>query len=403
MKRAFISSLVLGCLSLPVVTASAQQQPGESEPTDVRIINHVYEPVQLEVTDELISQLQLPDGFRIQKFAEGLGKPRIMTVAPDGTVYVTRRDPGDVLMLRDTDGDGTADVQEIVAEKPNLHGIALRGDTMYLTTVREIYTAERRPDGTLGELQQIISDLPDGGQHPNRTIAFGPDDMLYITVGSTCNACDEVEDRNATILRANPDGSDRQVYATGLRNTIGFGWHPETQQLYGMDHGIDWLGDTEQKEELNRIEQGKQYGWPYIYADGKYNPQDEPPGDITLAEWAAMSEEPVGLYTAHSAPMQMAFYTADQFPAQYKNSAFVAMRGSWNRKPPSGHEVVHIRFDENGNPTAIEPFLTGFLVQTEDGEYGRFARPVGVAVAQDGSLLVGDNMNGVIYRISYEE
>ena len=150
-------------------------------------------------------------------------------------------------MLRDTDGDGTADVQEVVAQKPDLHGIALRGDTMYLTTVREIYTAERQPDGTLGELQQIISDLPDGGQHPNRTIAFGPDDMLYITVGSTCNACDETNDNNATILRANPDGSDRAVYATGLRNTIGFGWHPETQQLYGMDHGIDWLGDNEQK------------------------------------------------------------------------------------------------------------------------------------------------------------
>ena len=402
MKRAFISSLVLGCLSLPVGTALAQQ-PEEPKPTDVRIEAHVYEPVQLEASEDLIGQIQLPDGFKIQKFAEGLGKPRIMTVAEDGTVYVTRREPGDVMMLRDTDGDGTADVQEVVAQKPDLHGIALRGNTMYLTTVREVYTAERQSDGTLGELQQIISDLPDGGQHPNRTVAFGPDEMLYITVGSTCNACDETNDNNATILRANPDGSDRQVYATGLRNTIGFGWHPVTEQLYGMDHGIDWLGDDEQKEELNRIEQGKQYGWPYIYADGKHNPQDEPPDGITMAEWAEMSEEPVGLYTAHSAPMQMAFYTADQFPTEYKNNAFVAMRGSWNRKPPSGHEIVRVRFDESGNPTGIEPFLTGFLVQMENGDYGRFARPVGVAVAQDGSLLIGDDMNGVIYRISYDQ
>lgn len=400
MKRAFISSLILGCLSLPVVTASAQQ-PGEPKPTDVKIINHVYEPVQLKVTDDLIRQLKLPDGFRIQKFADGLGKPRIMTVAEDGTVYVTRRDPGDVIMLRDTNGDGTADIKQIVAKKPKLHGIALRGNTMYLTTVREIYTADRLPDGRLGRLRQIISDLPDGGQHPNRTIAFGPDNLLYITVGSTCNACAETNDNNATILRATPDGRKRQLYASGLRNTIGFDWHPVTRQLYGMDHGIDWLGDNEQKEELNRIQQGKRYGWPYIYADGKYNPQDEPPGDTTMAEWAQMSEEPVGLYTAHSAPMQMAFYTANQFPAEYKNDAFVAMRGSWNRKPPSGHEVVRVRFDERGNPTKIEPFLTGFLVKMNNGDYGRFARPVGVAVAKDGSLLIGDNMNGVIYRISY--
>ena len=399
MKRAFISSLILGCLSLPVVTASAQQ-PGQAKPTDVKIEAHVYEPVQLKVTDDLISQLKLPDGFKIQKFADGLGKPRIMTVAEDGTVYVTRRDPGDVIMLRDTNGDGTADIKQIVAKKPDLHGIALRGNTMYLTTIREIYTADRLPDGRLGRLRQIISELPDGGQHPNRTIAFGPDGMLYITVGSTCNACDE-NDKNATILRANPDGRNPQIYASGLRNTIGFGWHPVTQQLYGMDHGIDWLGDNEQKEELNRIEEGKRYGWPYIYADGKYNPQDEPPNGITMAQWAEMSEEPVGLYTAHSAPMQMAFYTANQFPAEYKNDAFVAMRGSWNRKPPSGHEVVRVRFDDSGNPTAIEPFLTGFLVKMNNGDYGRFARPVGVAVAKDGSLLIGDNMNGVIYRISY--
>ncbi|WP_414621302.1 PQQ-dependent sugar dehydrogenase [Calothrix sp. CCY 0018] len=400
MKRAFIFSLILGCLSLPVVTASAQKQPGEPKPTDVEINAHVYEPVQLKVSDDLIKQLKLPDGFKIQKFAEGLGKPRIMTVAPDGTVYVTRRDPGDVIMLRDTNGDGTADIKQIVAKKPKLHGIALRGNTMYLTTIREIYTADRLPDGRLGRLRQIISDLPDAGQHPNRTIAFGPDGMLYITVGSTCNACTE-NDTNATILRASPDGRNRQIFASGLRNTIGFGWHPVTRQMYGMDHGIDWLGDNEQKEELNRIEAGKRYGWPYIYADGKYNPQDEPPNGITMAQWAKMSQEPVALYTAHSAPMQMAFYTANQFPAEYKNDAFVAMRGSWNRKPPSGHEIVRIRFDKSGNPTAIEPFLTGFLVKMNKEDYGRFARPVGVSVAKDGSLLIGDNMNGVIYRISY--
>lgn len=287
---------VFGCLYLLVGSATAQQ-PATQKPTDVEINSHVYEPVELKPSNNLVNQLKLPNGFKVQKFAEGLGKPRMITVATDGTVYVTRREPGDVWMLRDTNGDGTADVKKMVAQKPRLHGIALRGNTMYLTTVREIYTANRNPDGTLGELRQIISDLPDGGQHPNRTIAFGPDGMLYITVGSTCNACDETNDKNATIVRANPDGSNQQVYSTGLRNTIGFGWHPVTREMYGMDHGIDWLGDNEQKEELNQIQQGKRYGWPYIYADGKYNPADEPPQGITLAQWAKMSEEPVLLYT----------------------------------------------------------------------------------------------------------
>ena len=396
-----VSSLIGGCLYLLVGMASAQQ-PVQQKPTDVEINSHVYEPVKLEATENEISQLKLPSGFRVQKFASGLGKPRMMTVAPDGTVYVTRREPGDVWMLRDTNGDGQADVKKIVAQKPQMHGIALRGNQMYFTTVRSIYVADRKPDGTLGELREIISNLPDGGQHANRTIAFGPDGMLYITVGSTCNACDETNKKNATILRANPDGSNLQVYSTGLRNTIGFGWNPVTGEMYGMDHGIDWLGDNEQKEELNLIQQGKRYGWPYIYADSKYNPADEPPDGITHAQWAKMSKEPELLYTAHSAPMQMAFYTASQFPAEYKNSAFVAMHGSWNRKPPSGHEIVRIRFDKSGKPVAIEPFLTGFLVKMENGNYGRFGRPCGLAVAKDGSLLVSDDMNGVIYRVSYK-
>jgi glucose/arabinose dehydrogenase len=222
--------------------------------------------------------------------------------------------------------------------------------------------------------------------------------MLYISVGSTCNACDETGPEHATILRAKPDGTARVIYASGLRNTIGFAWHPSTRELWGMDHGIDWLGDDDQPEELNRLAQGKQYGWPYIYADGKHNPQDEPPGDISMEQWARMSEPPVLLYTAHSAPMQMVFYSASQFPAEYRGSAFVAMHGSWNRNPPSGYEVVRIRF-EAGRPVAIEPFLTGFLVD-QGGSYGAIGRPVGLAVARDGSLLVSDDMNGVIYSVS---
>ena len=175
---------------------------------------------------------------------------------------------------------------------------------------------------------------------------------------------------------------------------------PATGKLWGADHGIDWLGDDEQPEEINLIEQGKQYGWPYIYGNGGKNPQDDPPGGISLDDWAKASETPVLTYTAHAAPMQLAFYTAASSRPDFHGDAFLAMHGSWNRKPPSGYEVVRIRF-EDGKPAKIEPFITGFLTGT-DGTYGYVGRPFGVAVAKDGSLFIGDDDNGIIYRVTYE-
>jgi glucose/arabinose dehydrogenase len=225
--------------------------------------------------------------------------------------------------------------------------------------------------------------------------------MLYLSVGSTCNACDESNPENATILRVKPDGSSRTVFASGLRNTIGFAFHPTTRALFGFDHGIDWLGDDEQGEELNRIVEGHQYGWPYIYAKNQKNPQDEPPGGITMDQWAKMSEVPLLLHTAHAAPMQFAFMTSDRFPPEYRGSALVAMHGSWNRMPPSGYEVVRIKFD-GGEPTAIEPFLSGFLVSLGANRWGVGGRPFGLAMMSDGDVLVGDDANGVIYRVAYK-
>jgi Raf kinase inhibitor-like YbhB/YbcL family protein len=393
------STLLAGAalLALP----AAAQDAASWQSADVEVTGHVLEPQQLEPTAERLAGLSLPDGFAIEVFARDLINPRMIAVADDGTVYVTRRAVGDVVMLRDGDGDGSADVQETVASRPMMHGIAIDGDTAYLVTVADVYRAEIGDDGRLGPLERIIDDLPAGGQHPNRMVVVGPDGKLYLSVGSTCNACGETDPENATVLRAEPDGSSRTIFAAGLRNTIGYGFEPESGELYGMDHGIDWLGDNEQPEELNHLVEGQKYGWPYVFADSRFNPQDEPPGGISMAEWAARSTEPVGLYTPHSAPMQLAFYTGEQFPAEYRGDAFVAMRGSWNRKPPSGYEVLRIRF-ENGEPVDFEPFVTGFLMQTEDGGWGHLGRLAGLAMAADGSLLLADDTNGVIYRISYQ-
>lgn len=381
-------------LLLTAFALVAQQQ----KLVDVQVVGHVLKPSQTPATDDRVAALKVPAGFRIDKFADGLEKPRMLAVTADGSVYVTRREPGDCILLKDTDGDGRADQRRVVAEKKGLHGVAFDGDRVYLVTVKEVFSTERRADGTFGELKQIISDLPDGGQHPNRTLAIGPDHMLYISVGSTCNECAETNDESATVLRMKPDGTAREIFASGLRNTIGFGWHLQTGEMWGMDHGIDWLGDNEHGEELNQLVQGARYGWPVVYDKGKFNPAEEAKG-TTKEEWARSSKEPVLLYTPHAAPMQMAFYTRDQFPPEYRGGAFVAMHGSWNRKPPSGYEVVHIRF-QDGKPVEFKPFLTGFLFQ-ENGKPAIMGRPTGIAVDRTGALLVSDDANGVIYRVSH--
>jgi len=379
--------------------ASAESLPAQlNDPkaSDVKITGHIVQPKQKTIP---VSELDVPPGFDVQVFAEDLVNPRMMAVHNNGTVYVSRRKVGDVLMLRDTDGDGRADERRVVANRTNAHGIAIDGDTLYLVTIKELYKTTIKPDGSLEPLQRLLDDLPDAGQHPNRTLVVGPDKQLYLSVGSTCNACADDNPENATLLQVKPDGSSRKIYASGLRNTIGFGFEPSGGALYGMDHGMDWLGDNVQHEELNLIQQGKSYGWPYIYEEDGINPADQPPGKLTHEQWAARSVAPVGLYVPHSAPMQMAFYTGDQFPEDYRGDAFVAMRGSWNRRPPSGYEVLRIRF-EDGKPAGFEPLVSGFLVEDGDG-WARSARLAGLAQARDGALLVSDDDNGVIYRISY--
>lgn len=402
-------ALFLTAAMLP--SALLAQQPGEiggravepagqplpdHEAANVRVAGAVVEPVKLPPD---LTALRVPRGYRISMWAEELGNARMLAAAPDGTVYVTRRAQGDVLMLKDADRDGRAELRRTVARRPGMHGIALDGRTAFLVTQRDVYTAPILADGGFGPLTRIIDDLPDTGQHSNRTIAVGPDGWLYLSVGSTCNACTEASPESAAMLRVSKDGKSRSIFATGLRNTIGFDWHPETGELWGFDHGIDWLGDTQQREELNKIEHGKSYGWPFIYGDGGHNPQDDPPGDLSMADWDRMSVRPAATTDAHAAPMQMAFYRGANLPAAEQGNGFAAFRGSWNRKDPSGYDIRRVRFDAAGSPVAIEPFVTGFLDRGRPGQRGRLA---GLAVHADGSLLFSDDENGVIYRVAYE-
>lgn len=391
MKK-IVTGAVAGMLAC---SAIAQQGDG----TRVGIATVINKPNKIDATAARMAALKVPAGFRVTPFATGLKNARILAVAADGTVYLSRRDQGDVLMLRDSDGDGKADgAPVVVANRAGAHGLAIHGNKLYLVTVKELFVADIKADGRLGELTMLLGDLPDSGQHPNRTIAWGPDNMLYISVGSTCNTCNESNPENATLLRVSPDGKTRTIFASGLRNTIGFAWHPQTGELWGMDHGIDFMGDEVQKEELNKLERGKMYGWPHVYGANEIYPQSTPPGGLTKEQWRSQSTPMALGYTAHAAPMQMVFGAGTHFPAEYSGDAFVTMRGSWNRNPASGYEIVRVRF-ANGQPGAIEPFLTGFLT---DGGATHIARPVGLAIAKDGALLMADDANGIIYRIAHE-
>ncbi|MFP4106875.1 MAG: PQQ-dependent sugar dehydrogenase [Phycisphaerae bacterium] len=361
---------------------------------------HSVRPNVMRPTKERMAQLKLPDGFKISLFATGLGRPRMLLTLDDGTILVSRRRPGDVLAVKDTDGDGKADkIEKAIPDLEQAHGLAVHDNKLYIGTIRKIYVADVK-DGKVGKPRVLIDDLPKGGRHPNRTLGIGPDKMLYISVGSTCNCCVEPNEESATVLRSTLDGKQRIIFSRGLRNTVGFDWHPKTGQLWGMDHGTDWLGDNEPPEELNLLEKGNDYGWPFVYGDRKTIPLKSHPKVGDLSEYAKKTVTPVLGYTAHAAPIEMEFYDAEQFPEEYRGDAFIAMHGSWNRKPPAGYEVVRVKFDDKGKPVKFEKFLTGFKLEGMD-EPAVFGRPAGLTIAKDGSLLVGDDNTGVIYRIEY--
>jgi len=371
-------------LCLPVAACNAQRQ------------GHSFSPDNERFKPEDLKQLKVPPGFTVTAWATGLGHPRMLAVGEDGIVYVTREDEGDVLALRDEGGKAGKPLKSI--ELSRVHGIAIEGERVWLADVRSVYLAELGSDGSFARLKKLLSNMRPGG-HDRRTLGIGPDHKLYISIGSTCNYCADPPDENAVIWRTNLDGSGKEVFARGLRNTIGFDWQPQTKEMWGMDHGVDWLGDDYPKEELNKLVQGGNYGWPYCTNDQKPDTRIKPPNGEDSTAYCKKTIPPVLGATAHSAPIAMVFYNASMFPADYKGDAFVALHGSWNREPASGYEVARVKF-ENGKPVRFEPFMSGFLLP---GGKTQFGRPAGLAVMKDGSLLVSDDDSGVIYRVTYKK
>ena len=380
------------CLLLAYSIAAQRGLPAPANTKSKVATNY---PQVLDFTPEMVKMLKVPAGWQVDIAAYGLGHPRMLYAGSNNQLYITRRDAGDVLMLKDNNNDGKLeDLITIVADFKGVHGITVKDDWLYLCNNTELRRYKMSADGTVGQVEVLIKDLPNGGQHPNRTMDFGPDGLLYMSIGSTCNDCKEADKEMATILQIDPKTWKRTVFASGLRNTIGFDWQPKTNEMWGVDNGRDWQGDKWPPEELNHLIQGANYGFPYAYGKREIDETREDPAGNSKAEVVKGTQPSVLEFPAHSAPIAFKFFgVTANIPSEYAGDALVCWHGSWNSSDPVGYKVQRIRFS-NGAAVGAEDFLTGFLKGNT-----RFGRPAGVAITLSGTVYISDDANGVLYAI----
>jgi glucose/arabinose dehydrogenase len=365
-----------------------------------------------------LSKLTLPAGFTIQVFsqlASQFGQPRMMTFDAQGNLYVALPSSGQILKLQDANGDGIAEAPVVVARNLNApNSLTFVGDAMLVSNQDGIVKLTKTNTGW-SEPKPFISNLADGG-HTLKTVRLGPDGYLYLNVGSSCNVCAENDATRATILRYTSDGKPaghlatlgrhaaNAIWASGLRNSQGFAWHPVTGAFYATNEGADNRSDKKggrvndelPPEHLNIIEGGQHYGWPHCWADpSNINTMSEDPNFVSANNLCAKAKAPAITFTSHSTPIGITFLHKSKFPVDYQTDAIVALHGSWNRKQPSGYSLVRVKLKDN-KPVAVEPFITGWL-----NEKDAWGRPVDVAVGTDGALYVSDDRTGYIYRVSY--
>ncbi len=341
-----------------------------------------------------LDTITLPPGFSISLYAADVPGARSLTLSEAGTLFVgTRR--GSVYALTDADGDQQADQVRVIARGLNSpNGVATLDGALYVAELGRVLRyddIETRLDTPPAPV--VVKDgfyVGGDGLHAWKFIAFGPDGRLYVPVGFPCNVCAD-SDQYGILTRMNPDGTDFETIASGIRNTVGFDWHPTTGELWFTDNGRDWMGDDQPPDELNRMpETGLHYGFPYCHGGTIPDPDfgaRRPCSDFT---------PPAINLGPHVAALGMRFYTGEMFPDEYMNQIFIAEHGSWNRTTPIGYQVSLVRLDDQGAALSYEPFATGWL---QPG--GAWGRPVDVLVMPDGALLVSDDLAGVIYRISY--
>jgi glucose/arabinose dehydrogenase len=343
-----------------------------------------------------LSDLTLPDGFSIAVFAEVVNA-RSLAKSPAGTIFVSTRKEDKIYALQDTDKDGIADKKFIIAsglKTPN--GVAFRNGDLYVAEVSRILKFSNieahltnPPKATV-----VYDKLPKDRHHGWKYIAFGPDGKLYIPVGAPCNNCESENPVYAAISRMNADGSGFETIASGVRNTVGFTWHPQTKEMWFTDNGRDMLGDNYPACELNTFtKKGQHYGYPYCHG-----------GDIGDPEFGSKFhcsefEPPAWKFQAHTAPLGLKFYTGDMFPSSYQGDLIVAQHGSWNRSKKVGYKLMRVKLKDN-KAVSSEVFVEGWM---DDASQKVTGRPVDVLVLDDGSMLVSDDHAGKVYRITYKK
>lgn len=368
-----------------------------------------------------VASLKLPPGFSLNVFSQlhpagggHLRGPRMLAFGPDGHLYLSLGQDNQVVMLPDRDHDGRADEVITVADHLNTpQGLVFVGSQLYVANQDGVVRLEQdHGRWPARAATQIISDLPTGG-HTTKSLKLGPDGYLYLNVGSSCNVCVEDDPRRATLLRYRLDGqpagalatlgrhAPSAIWASGLRNSQGFAWHPQTGALYATNNGADMrsgvkggaVNDDLPPEHFNRIEPGQHYGWPHCWGARVTDPNFPGP-----AGFCDTMQPPALTFPAHTTPIGMTFLDqATAFPAEYRHDALVALHGSWNRAEPAGYKVARVRF-EGGQPVAVTDFISGWLNAS-----GAWGRPVDVAVGPDGALYVSDDRAGMIYRVLYRK
>jgi glucose/arabinose dehydrogenase len=408
-KAAFL--VALGLLAASVAPAFAQfldQAPGQRFHIDPANLPKPYATDNAFNEAAIIARpanpiFHLPPGFSVNEFAGGLPAPRWLAVAPNGDVFVTLPRDDKVMLLRDADGNGKAELQSVFAEGfSQPHGLAIHDGYLYVGDVNRVWRIAWQPGDTKARAApEPVTDSGVFGEpsgHWTRNLVFTPDGKHFIvTVGSASNIGAEDPPVRATLQSFAASGHDQQTLASGLRNPVGIAYRPGSGDLYVVVNERDGLGDGLVPDFLTRIVPGGFYGWPYSYIGQNVQP-DIPPHPALVAKAIV----PDLLFQSHSAPLGLAFYDGTMFPPEYRGSAFVALHGSWNAGRPTGYKVVFVPFTDGKPANYYENFLTGFWTAGH-APAQVWGRPVALAVAKDGSLLLSDDASGTIWRISYKQ
>ncbi|MFT4825741.1 MAG: glucose/arabinose dehydrogenase [Cryomorphaceae bacterium] len=389
-----VSLAILAILALPAYLFLS----GTIGTSSIAMMLNVMTGKSVETPPEsvLSQRFKLPPGFSMNVYARDLPKARFIRFTQAGDLLVTRPYAGDVILIRRNEQSPTVAGERVTLleglTRPS--GIDVFGNWLYVGESNAVGRVPFDADqGVIaGDYEHIITGLTDDGNHPYKVIGIGPDQKLYLGQGSTCNVCVEEDIRRGTLSTYNLDGTDEQVFATGLRNSMGMDWAPWNDALYATDNGRDMLGDDYPPCELNKLEAGNFYGWPY------YNGANEPDPDYgkEIPSFAANAVAPAHEFRAHNAPLGMSFVDSSGWPQSYNKVAMAALHGSWNRSSPDGYKVVSLHW--NGDNIQSRDFLTGF---EKDGDI--IGRPVDVAQGPDGAIYISDDYAGAIYRVSYGE